>query len=212
MATYPSLAWENEEAFEPEDYESDTEDLELSDEASRRSRRMRAPIRTPQRGGNVPPRPASGFATRAELTATASRLDSKIGQVSSGIKALDGRVRSLDSEQGKLRSALSAESKKREALISQVNNLQQMSMILPLLSTQKTRAVTKAVEGTEIAATDHVVVDNGDQLSRILPMLLFSSAGSASATGQPGSGGGMFGGDNNSMMMLAMAMAFAGGK
>jgi hypothetical protein len=100
---------------------------------------MRAPIRTPQRGGNVPARPSAGFATRAELTATANRLDSKIGQVSTGIKALDGRVRTLDSEQGKLRAAVSAETKKREALVTQVNNLQQMSMILPLLSTQKTQ-------------------------------------------------------------------------
>jgi hypothetical protein len=208
MATYPYLAYQGEdEAFEPEDFESDTEDFELSDEAARRPRRMRAPIRTPQRGGNVPPRPATGFATRAELTATASRLDAKIGQVSTGIKALDGRVRSLDSEQGKLRSALSAESKKREALVNQVNNLQQMSMILPLLSTQKTIKTTAAVDA--IPAGSNVVIDSGDQLSRILPMLLFSTAGS---TGQPGSGGGMFGGDNNSMMMLAMAMAFSGGR
>jgi hypothetical protein len=204
MATYPSLAWENEEAFEPEDFESDIEDFELSDEAARRPRRMRAPIRTPQRGGNVPPRPATGFATRAELTATASRLDAKIGQVSTGIKALDGRVRSLDSEQGKLRSTLAAESKKREALVGQVNNLQQMSMLLPLLTTQTTRAVTTAVPGTSIVANDKVVVDNGDSLSRILPILLFSSSGSAG--GQSGSGG-MFGGDNSTMMMLAMVMA-----
>ena len=208
MVTYPYLVQGEDEAFEPEDFESDTEDFELSDEA-RRSRRMRAPIRTPQRGGNVPARPSAGFATRAELTATANRLDSKIGQVSTGIKALDGRVRTLDSEQGKLRAAVSAETKKREALVNQVNNLQQMSMILPLLSTQKTQKTTAAVAG--IPEGSNVVIDNGDQLSRILPMLLFSTAGSASSTGQPGSGGGMFGGDNNSMMMLAMAMAFSGG-
>jgi hypothetical protein len=208
MVTYPYLVQGEDEAFEPEDFESDTEDFELSDEA-RRSRRMRAPIRTPQRGGNVPARPSAGFATRAELTATANRLDSKIGQVSTGIKALDGRVRTLDGEQGKLRAAVSAETKKREALVTQVNNLQQMSMILPLLSTQKTQKTTAAVAG--IPEGSNVVIDNGDQLSRILPMLLFSTAGSASSTGQPGSGGGMFGGDNNSMMMLAMAMAFSGG-
>jgi hypothetical protein len=208
MVSYPYLAYQSEdEAFEPEDFGEDEAAL---DEAARRPRQFRAPIRTPQRGGNVPPRPATGFATRAELTATASRLDAKIGQVSTGIKALDGRVRSLDSEQGKLRSAMSAESKKREALVNQVNNLQQMSMILPLLSTQKTVKTTDVVAG--IPKDSNVVIDNGDQLSRILPMLLFSTAGSASSTGQPGSGGGMFGGDNSSMMMLAMAIAFSDNK
>jgi len=209
MPTYPYLV-ESDEGLEADELFGEIDEADEADEAARRpQRRMRAPIRTPRPGGIMPPRPSAGFATRAELAATAARLDAKIGQVSTGIKALDGRVRSLDSEQGKQRAALSAEAKKREALAVQVNNLQQMSMILPLLSTQTTRAVTNAVPGTAITAADHVVVDNGDQLSRMLPMLLFSSTGSS---GQSGSGGGMFGGDNNSMMMLAMAMAFSGGR
>jgi hypothetical protein len=167
-------------------------------EAARRRPRFRGPIRTPQRGGAVPPRPAAGFATRAELTATANRLDAKIGQVSTGIKALDGRVRTLDSEQSKLRTALAAETKKREALVGQVNNLQQMSMRMPLLTSQDT--VTTTLNGT----SQNVVVDNGDSLARALPILMF--AGSGTNTGQSGSSGGMFG-DNNAMMMVALVMA-----
>ena len=205
----PYLAYSNEadEALEADElFEFDEADE--SDEARRPSRpRMRGPIRTPQRGGNVPPRPATGFATRAELTATANRLDAKIGTVSTGIKALDGRVRSLDSEQARLRTSVAAEAKKREALAGQLNNLQQLSMIMPLLSTQSTVTTTAAANG--IPAGANVVVDNGSTLSRILPMLLFSSAGS---TGQAGSSGGMLGGDNNSMMMVAMAVALGGGK
>ncbi|MEA2881229.1 MAG: hypothetical protein QOH32_448 [Bradyrhizobium sp.] len=204
MPDYPYLAYEADEGIEADELFGEADEADESGEAGPRPRRMRARIRTPRPGGNVPPRPAAGFATRAELTATASRLDAKIGQVSTGIKALDGRVRSLDNEQGRLRASLSAEAKKREALVGQVNNLQQMSMLLPLLSTQTTRAVTRAVEGTGIVANDKVVVDNGDSLSRILPMLLFSGTGSSS--GQSGSGG-MFGGDNSTMMMLAMVMA-----
>jgi hypothetical protein len=195
---YPYLV-EADESFEGDElYEMDEADE--SDEAARKPRRMRAPIRTPQRGGHLPAARPSGFATKADLAATANKLDAKIGIVSTGLKALDGRVRSLDSEQGKLRSSLSAETKKREALTGQVNNLQQMSMLLPLLSTQKTvpmkDAAGNAVNG---------VVDNGDTLSRVLPMLLFSGAGSTS--GSSSGSGGMFGGDNNTMMMLAMVMA-----
>ena len=206
MPNYPYLAYETDEGIEADELFGEADEADESDEAARRPRRMRAPIRTPQRGGNVPPRPAAGFATRAELTATASRLDAKIGQVSTGIKALDGRVRSLDNEQGKLRASLSAETKKREALVGQINNLQQMSMLLPLLTTQKTRhnLGTGSFASSGIPNGSNVVVDNGDLLSRILPMLLFSGAGSSG--GQSGSGG-MFGGDNNTMMMLAMVMA-----
>jgi hypothetical protein len=206
MPSYPELVWNSDEALEGDELYGEIDEVDELDEAARRPqrRRMGAPIRTPQRGGNVPPRPATGFATRAELTATANRLDAKIGQVSTGIKALDGRVRTLDTEQGRLRTALTAETKKREALAGQVNNLQQMSMLLPLLTTQSTRAVTAPVAGTGLVTNDKVVVDNGDSLSRVLPMLLFSGAGSTS--GQSGSGG-MFGGDNNTMMMLAMVMA-----
>jgi hypothetical protein len=201
MADYPYLVREADEGIEGDElYEADEHDE--ADEAARRPRgRLRPPIRTPQRGGNLPAARPSGFATKADLAATANKLDAKIGMVSTGLKALDGRVRGLDSEQGRLRSSLSAESKKREALVGQVNNLQQLSMLLPLLSTQKTVAMTD-----NNGNTVNGVVDNGDQFSRILPMLLFSSAGSS---GQPGSGGGMFGGggDNSSMMMLALVMA-----
>lgn len=199
----PYLAYNAEDTEGEELFGGEEEGIDEMDEAARGARRMRPPIRTPRPGGNVPARPSAGFATRAELSATANRLDAKIVQVSTGIKALDGRVRSLDNEHGKLRASLSAESKKREALVGQVNNLQQMSMLLPLLSTQKTAQTTVPL-GPNLPAGSNVVTDSGDSLSRILPMLLFSGAGSSS--GQSGSGG-MFGGDNNTMMMLAMVMA-----
>jgi hypothetical protein len=206
MPSYPELVWNSDEAVETDEFFNEMDETDEMDEAARRQpqRRMRAPIKTPTRGGNVPPRPATGFATRAELTATANRLDAKIGQVSTGIKALDGRVRTLDTEQSRLRTALAAETKKREALSGQINNVQQMSMLMPLLTTQSTRNVTAPVAGTGLTTNDKVVIDNGDSLSRILPMLLFSGAGNTG--GQSGSGG-MFGGDNNTMMMLAMVMA-----
>lgn len=206
MATYPYLVspYQGEdEAFEPEDF-GDSE-FDEQDEAARRPRRMRPPIRTPQRGNNLPMARPSGFATKIDLATTANKLDAKIGIVSTGLKALDGRARALDHEQGRLRSALSAEAKKREALVCQINSLQQMSMILPLLTTTKT--VSTTLPGTTSAVD--VVVDNDDTISRVMPMLLFSSAGT-NCGGAPGAAAGMFGGgDNNSMMMLALAMAIS---
>lgn len=207
MALYPSLAFEADESVEADELFGGVEadEADESDEAARRPRRLRAPIRTPQRGGNVPARPQPGFATRAELVATANRLDGKIGVISTGVKAMDGRIRTIDSEQGRLRSALSAETKKREALMNQVNSLQQMSMLLPLLTqTDTTTLKDSSGSNLQIDGKDaNFVVDKDSTMARILPMLLFSSTGSG---GDGQSGSGMFGGDNNSMMMLAMAM------
>jgi hypothetical protein len=201
---------EVDEGFEAEELfleAEEGEEGEEGDEAARRSRRrFRAPIRTPRRGGSVAPRPAAGFATRAELMATAGRLDAKIAVASTGIKALDGRVRTLDTDNGKLRSALSAESKKREALAGQINGLQQMSMLMPLLSRPATKTVGRGgVANTTLVSGDKIVVESTDMLPLLLPMLLSTGGGSS---GQPGSGG-MFGGDSNSMLPLIMVMALA---
>ena len=177
--------------------------MEADDEAAPILRRP-IPIRTPIRGNNVPPRPQPGFATRAELTATANRLDSKIGTLSSGVKTLETRARTLDTEQGKLRVDLKKEQTARQNLSGQLNNLTQISMLLPLLSSQSTVTTTAAVGG--IPDGTKVVVDSGNKFTQLLPILLLSGMmGSPSGTQ---SSGGMFG-DSNSTMMLAMFFALS---
>ncbi len=162
------------------------------------ARRRRAPVRTARRGGAVPPRPAPGYATRAELTATANRLDSKIVTNSTAIKSIEGRVNTLSGEQTKLRTDVTK-------LQGGINDVRNMAMLMPLLTTQSTRTVTSTVGGT-INAGDKVVVDTGDNMSRILPLLLFSGSFGGSS-GNSGSGGGMFGGDSSGIMMIALVMA-----
>jgi hypothetical protein len=203
MAVIPLFESDESDEMELYDFESDE-----SDEAARpRGRRFGGPIRTPGRGGNVPTRPQQGFATRTELMATAKRIDDKIATLSTGVKALDGRMRTLDTEQGKLRADLKKESDARRGLSSQISNVTQMSMLLPLLTTQKTVTMpTPPPAGFQ--AGDKVVIDSGDSFSRVLPILLMSGGlgGGGSSGGAQSSQGGMFGGDN-SMMMIAMFMA-----
>jgi hypothetical protein len=194
--------FESDESDDAELYEMESDE---SDEAARpRSRRFGGPIRTPGRGGNLPARPQQGFATRTELAATAKRIDDKIATLSSGVKALDGRVRTLDTDLGKLRTDLRKESAARGNISGQLGNVTQMSMLLPLLSTQTTREL-KADDG-ELKKGDKVVIDSGDSFTRILPILLMSGGlgGQQSGSGQQG---GMFGGDNGMMMAVAMMMA-----
>jgi len=196
MAGY--FPYELEELLEGVEYEENDE----FDEARRARPRSRLrPVQTAKQGNAVPQRPQPGFATKAELTATANRLDARIATNSTAIKTLEGRVTTVAGEQTKLRTDVNK-------LQGNINDLRMMTMLLPMLSTQKTRAVTDPISGTEIAKGDKVVVDAGDSFSKLLPLLMFSGAfgGSGGSTGGSSSGG-MFGGESGGLMMVALMMA-----
>jgi hypothetical protein len=199
MLTY--APYETDELLESDEF-FEFDESDESDEARRRRGAARAPVRTAKRGGNVPPRPTPGFATRTELTATANRLDAKIATNSTAIKAVEGRVNALGTEQAKLRTDVNK-------LQGSINDVRNMAMLVPLLTTQSTRTATAATNG--IQQGDKVVVDNGDSFSKVLPLLLFSGGFGGGSSPSPGgggnSGGGMFGGDSGGIMMVALMMA-----
>ncbi|MGH8032610.1 MAG: hypothetical protein ACREO8_09660 [Luteimonas sp.] len=181
---------ENDEAYE-------SDESGEYDEARRRIRRP--PVRIAKRGGAVPQRPAAGFATKAELSATANRLDARIATNSTAIKTVEGRVNTIFSDHAKLRTEVG----KLQGGISDVRN---MSMLMPLLSAQKT--VTTTSDNAGIPAGSKVLVDSGDSFSKMLPLLMFSGAFGGSSGGQSGGSGGMFGGgDGGGIMMVALMMA-----
>jgi hypothetical protein len=183
--------FESDELLESDDaFEWDESDE--SDERARRRGRAR-PVRTAKGGGAVPKRPPSGFATKAELAASANTLDRKIVVNSEAIKTVNTKIADLSAQV----------SKNSKNLGGRLNEMGQMSMLLPLLTMPQTRKVTTGITGTEIAANDRVVVESGDTLTRLLPMLLMSG----SMGGGSGQSGGMFGGDNSALMMVAMVMA-----
>lgn len=183
-----------------EDIESDESDEAFeSDEAVRGRGRGRPMPRVPtaKRGNPVPQPVAHGYATKAELNATAQRLDARIATNSKAITTVDGRTRAIESETHKLRASLKHEvaerTKATDALKKGLDDARQLAMILPLLSTTDT---------TTVAGTPNVVIDNGDQMSKLLPILLLSGG----LGGSSGSGGGMFGGDGG-IGPLVMLMA-----
>ena len=186
--------------FDDEDEFENIDEAEDFDEARRRrrgSRLRRPPLRTAKRGGAVPRRPAPGHVTKGELAATAKRLDAKIGTNATAIKTLDRRLNGLSADHNKLRTDVTK-------LQGSINDVRNMSMLMPLLSSQRTRDVSAAVAGTGIQAGDKVVVDSGDAMSKLLPLLMFSGSMGGSSGG---SSGGMFGGDSGGLMMVAMIMA-----
>ena len=142
----------------------------------------RPPVKTPPRGNATVKPPRGGVASKAELDATAKKLDARIATASAAIKTLDGRARSLESQFGQASDALKKEialRKKSTGDLKQgLDESRQLSMLVPLL--------------TAGAGPD-------DKFAKVLPILLYS--GALSNTSSPGSGS-----DNNSMMMMALAM------
>lgn len=182
-------------------FESDEGDFE-SDERTRRGRGRPAPRRVPTagRGNNVPRPNPQGYATKAELQQTSARIDAKIAVNSKAVQTLDGRVRAAVTENGRIGTALAKEIRERKAITEtlkkSIEEQRQIAMLLPLLSTYEKRS---------IGGVDNVLVDSGDKLSSLLPILLMS--GGFGGSGGSG-GGGMFGGDS-SMATMAMVIALA---
>lgn len=159
--------------------ESDTEFDEF-DEAVRGSRGggRPSPLRLPPRGNATVQQPAHGMATKAELDATARRLDDRIATVSGSVKTLDVRTHATNRELGSVSTALRREIARRKTetadLRKSVDESRQIAMILPLIG-----------GGT-------------DSFSKMLPIMLYG--GMLGGTGSTGTGTS----DNNSMMMTMM--------
>jgi hypothetical protein len=139
------------------------------------------------------------------LKATADALDAKIATNSKAITTVEGRTRALDAENTRMRVALKREIAERktatDSLKKGLDEARQIAMILPLLSTTDTVTVTDG----NMNQVSNVVVDNGDNFSKLLPILLLSGGfGGGSGTGT----GGLFGSDGGGgIAMLAMVMA-----
>lgn len=175
--------------FEAEFESLDESDIEFDEfdngEAVRRRRPvfggLRPGLRLPQHGNPTVSAPRGGFATKAELDATAKKLDDRIATGSNAIKALDARTaageRSLASTGAALRKEIAVRKKETGDLKKGLDESRQIAMIMPLIG-----------GGT-------------DPISRMLPFLLYGGmlGGSGSSSDS--------GGSNNMMMMMMMVLA-----
>jgi hypothetical protein len=129
----------------------------------------------------VTPRPpATGYATKSELAATAKRLDDRIHTAAAALKTVDTRGRAAEREIGSIGHALRKEIalRKRETaeLKKGMEESRQIAMLLPLIG------------------------GGNDKFSKMLPILLYGGGlGGTTASA----------GDNNSGMMSTMMMAIA---
>lgn len=164
-----------EDVYEDLD-EADDEDIEdafgESDYAERRRRRRGGRNRA-KGGGYNKPRIEKSFATQAQLQQVSERI-------AADVRAIDANVKSLE---------LAARRGQ-----GNMNQSMQMMALLPMLS-------KKTLKVSELKADSKVVIDDGDMLTTMLPMMMMMGSGT-SATGQ--SQGGM---DPMMMMMMVMVMS-----
>ncbi|WP_380785939.1 hypothetical protein [Sphingomonas sp. R86521] len=157
-------------------------ELDLGEASRRNKGRRPPPLRTPQHGNSTVKPPPSGYASKAELEATARKLDGRIGMLSNSVKSLDRRTVSTEREVTALSAALRKEIvlRKRETaeLRKSVDESRQIAMILPLVS------------------------GGNDKLSKLMPMLMYGGMLGGSSSSTPGD-------SNGSMMTMMMVMAMS---
>lgn len=209
---------EDEEEFEDlmEEFGAgeDDEGIEGAEDVERRRRRRRRRrssyksrgVGAAGSGRSFRPRLEKSYATQAQLQAASARLDKKISVNGQAIKKVNGRVNDLGKRhardvtalRGRLDNHADAIKKERAARSKADEKLRkdlQMAMMLPMMMQPTPLTVTAALatssgfeEGTKLATV------KDDTLSMMLPLMFM---------------GGGEGGDN-SMMMLALAMAMSG--
>lgn len=168
---------------EYDEYDEFDELSEYDEAAPRRRKPNRAPLKTAARGNAMVKPPRGGLASKAELDATAKKLDARIATNSTALKTLESRHRASEAEMGRISAALKKEIVIRKKQTTQVktglDESRQISMILPLIMAN--------------AAP-------GDKIAQMLPILMYSGAFSGSGMGGSGTG------NDNGMMMMALAL------
>jgi len=179
--------------YEMEDFEAILEALESdeSDESDElaerlRRRRYRPPTTAPGRG-LVPPKPSAAYVTEARLEAALARVGAQIKTNSDAIKAVNDRVSSFSAEQARQASALKKETEERKKDTARLASQAQSSALLPLLITPKFRQIAQPVD--TLQSGDKVLIDGGDSLSLLLPLLLGGGLGTGTGLGTSSGGG-----------------------
>ena len=169
-----------ESLFDESDFEYDESGESDESVFSDLSRRMRPGLKLPPRGNTTVRAAKPGYASRAELQATANRLDGRIATNATAIKTLDGRSRvterGLNSVGAAVKKEIALRKKETGDLRKGLDESRQIAMIMPLLG------------------------GGNDSFSKMLPLLMYGGM-------MGGSGGSGGGGDNNMMMTMMMLIA-----
>ncbi len=190
----------NESVFETLETENAGDWSEWNDTYEADKRPRPRPLPRPQQGNAAAKSPQAGYATKAELEATANRLDGRIAVNTKAIETVNGSLSSLGSAHSRLEANVKREAAAQkaatDALKQQTENIKMAVMLTPLISAPKTKEVTFGTDRVKVQ------IDDGDTFRMILPMMMMSG-------GFGGSLGGSGGSSNDMMMPMMMMLAFS---
>jgi hypothetical protein len=161
-------------------------------EARPQRRRPSPPVKTAPRQSAYSPRPSGTGApvTQQQLQAALARVSQQIGVNSNAIKTVDGRVRGVVAEQGRMGGALRKEmadrKKDTDGLRRDLQSTRELSALIPLV----------AQPGTTLG--------NIAPLAHLLPSDTFSGGGGSGGSG--GTGSSLLGG-SGIVALIAIAAA-----
>lgn len=198
-------------------FETELEDLEAlaameydeSDESdeSDLSERRRQPRRVSTAPGRnlYSPRPTEQYVTQTQLQTALAKVGAQIKTNSNAIRTIDSRIASVRTEQSKqtamLKKEISDRKKETESLKRGLQQTRELGVLLPLLSQPSSQTLSQPAGS--LPAGTKVLVDKGDTLSTLLPILLLGGLGDSGGTGN-NSGGLLGGGDGNSLLPILL--------
>jgi hypothetical protein len=192
-------AGENWDSFDSHEF------TELGERFRPRGRPRNVP--RPRQGNAAVNAPQGGYATKAELEATANRLDGRIAVNTKAIDDVNGKVNALGTAHNRLEAntkrGFTTTKATTDKLSKNVENVKMAAMLMPLLTSPKTRDIT-VVNPTDATKTEtvKVMVDDGDTFRTIAPMFLLNG----------GFGGGDSSGGSMSEMMIPLLFLTMGKK
>lgn len=171
----------------------------------------RAPFRRPSSQPSFKPRPAPStpmYVTQPQLESALTRVDGKIKTITDSAATINTKVTALAASFKK-----EAEERKKavEGQSKDLNQKLQLLALLPLLikspSASGPKVGTNPLTDANGITIQAVSVPDTSNLDAILPLLLISGLGSASSSGFSLGGDGS--GGDNSLLLLALVLAFA---
>jgi len=196
--------------YATEDLEAILESLESdeadeADEMAERTRRPWTAIGTARGTGLVPPKPQAGYVTEARLQAALARVGAQIKTNSDAIKTVNNRLGTISAEQARQTAALKKEAEERKKDTARLASQAQLLALLPLLQTPRTIQLSGQVD--TLPAGTKVLVDGGDSLNTLLPLLLVGGLGSGTGSGLGGGGSdaGSLGGLDPLLLVLLLS-------
>jgi hypothetical protein len=164
---------------------------------------------SPSGQSSYKPQPSNDlYVKKSELARTVMELEKKIKTVFDGVTKVNSRVNAVAQQQERHALAIKKESAKREKDIKDICQKLELLTLLPLVTGTTSKTITQDVRDG-LAVGDKVLLDSGNSINTLLPLLLLGGCGGGDVGGG-GLGWGGEGGTSSLILLLALSGGLGG--